>query len=147
MPFDRRFDRHRKGLVIGDEYCLCRAVVLRLRQQIGGNPLRIVAPIGKDENFRGTGNHVDSYPAKDAALCCGDVGISRTDNLVDGRDCRGAVGERRYRLGSAHSIHFLYADHPSRRQYEWIEDPARRRHGHHQPLDAGDFGGNGVHQH
>jgi hypothetical protein len=121
--------------------------MLCLRQQIGSDPLRNVTPIGDDENLRRSGDHVDANTAEDAPLGCGDVGISRADDLVYGRNRRGAVGERRHRLRSAHPVHFVDPDHLSRGEDERIEDSARRRNGHHQPLDSGYLGGNGVHQH
>ena len=79
-------------------------VVLGLRQKIGGNPLRVVVAIGDHQHLGRTGDHIDADRAEDAALGGRDIGIARTGDLVDRRDRRGAVSERRDRLRAADAI-------------------------------------------
>ena len=126
---------------------LGRLVVLGLRQQIGGDPGRIVVPVGDDEDFRRPGDHVDPDPAEDPPLGRRDIGVARADDLVDRRDRRGAVGQRRDRLRPADPVDLVDAGQARRRQHQRVEHAVRRRHRHREPLDAGDPGRDRVHQH
>ncbi len=90
--------------------CAAR-VVLRLRQQIGGDPFRVVVPVGDDQDLGRAGDHVDPDLAEDPPLGRGDIGVARTDDLVDRRDRRRAVGERRDRLRAADPVDLVDPDH------------------------------------
>ena len=122
-------------------------VVFGLRQKIGGDPVGIAGPVGEDQYFGGASDHVDADLAEHDALGCGDIGIARADDLGDRRDGRGAVGERGNRLGPADAIDLVDPGNFGRRQHEWRQNAAGRRHDHNQPRHAGDLRRHGVHQH
>ena len=121
--------------------------MLGLRQKIGGNPVRIAIVIGDDQDFGGTGDHVDADFAEHDAFGGRHIGIARADDLGDRRDGRGPIGERRDRLGAADAINLVDTGEFRRRQHQRIEFAAGRRHHHHQPWHARDLGRHGVHQH
>ena len=116
-------------------------IVLGLRQQIGGDPVRIGGPVGKDQHLRGTGDHVDADTAEHQPLGGGDIGIAGADDLRHRRDRLGAVGERGNRLRAADAIDLVDAGQPCGRQHQRIEPPLRRRHRHHQPLTPATLAG------
>ena len=147
VAFDRL--RHLRGEfgVVGDEDRLRGEVVLGLRQEVGGDPCGVVAAIGHHQDLRRAGDHVDADPAEDPALGRRDIGVAGPDDLVDRRDRRGAVGQRRDRLRAADPVDFVDPAQARRRQHQRVEHPVRRRHHHHQPLDPGDLGRDRVHQH
>ena len=60
--------------------------MLRLAQQIGGDPVRIVGAIGDHQDFRRPGDAVDADLAEHFALGGGDIGIAGADDLVHRRD-------------------------------------------------------------
>src|SRR6266849_4524704 len=105
-PEEKRALRHPIGKVgiVGDEYRLRGGIVLGLRQKVGGDPGRIVAAVGNDQDLGGAGDQVDADLAEDAALGGGDIGVAGSDDLVDRRDRRGSVGERGHRLGAADAV-------------------------------------------
>ncbi len=55
------------------------------REQIGGDPVRIIGAVGDDENFRRPGDGIDADLAEHLALGRGDIGIAGADDLVDRR--------------------------------------------------------------
>ncbi len=109
---------------------LRRVVVLGLRQQIGGDPCRVVVPVGDDQDFRWAGDHVDADPAEDPPLGRRDIGVARPDDLVDRRDRRRAISQRRDRLRAADPVDFVDPDELRRGQHQRVEHPVRRRHDH-----------------
>ena len=104
-------------------------------------------PVGDDEDFRRAGDHVDPDPAEDPPLRRRDIGVAGTDDLVDRRDRRGAIGQRRDRLRPADPVDLVDPDETRRRQHERVQHAVRRRHHHREPLDPGDPGRDRVHQH
>ncbi len=131
LRIDRRCHRVGKAGIVGDEDGLRGGVMLGLREEIGGDPGRIVAAVGDHQYLGGAGDEIDADSAEDAALGRRDIGVAGTDDLVDRRNRPRAMGERRHRL----------------RQHERIEHAVRRRHHHDHSLDPGDLGRNRVHQH
>ena len=59
------------------------------------------AAVGDHQDLGRPGDHVDADRAEHAPLGRRDVGVAGADDLVDRRDRRGAVGERRDRLRAA----------------------------------------------
>src|SRR5438309_5049896 len=74
MPSRGGFDSSSKVAGICDKDRLRRSIMLGLRQQIGGDPGRVVFPIGDNQDLRGAGNHVDADTPKNAPLGGSDVG-------------------------------------------------------------------------
>ena len=93
-----------EGGVVGDQDRLRGDVVLGLRQQVGGDPVRIVAAVGDHQHLGRAGDHVDADRAEDLALGGRDIGIAGADDLGDRADRLGAIGERGDRLRAADAV-------------------------------------------
>ena len=78
---DLGLDRIGERRLVGDEDRLRRAIVLGLRQQVGGDPGGIAAAVGEDQHFGRAGDHVDADCAEDAPLGRRDIGIAGADDL------------------------------------------------------------------
>ena len=101
LPLRARRDRVDQRGVRRDEDRLRELVVLGLREEIHRDPVGIRARVGDDEDLGDAGDHVDADRAEHAPLRRGDIGVAGTADLVDRRDRRGAVRERRDRLRAA----------------------------------------------
>ncbi|MEJ0043298.1 MAG: hypothetical protein WDM81_14245 [Rhizomicrobium sp.] len=82
--FDGGFDLRGERRVVGDEDALRRGVVLGLAKQIGGDPVGVVRAVGDDQYLGRAGDGIDADLAEDFALGGSDIGVARTDDLVDG---------------------------------------------------------------
>ena len=147
VSFDGALDRVGEGRVIGDQDGLGGGVVFGLAQQIGGDPGRIVGPVGQHQNFRRTRDHVDADGSEHQALGRRHIGVTGADDLVDRADRLGAVGQGAHGLGAADTVNFIDPGDGRRRQDQGVEHAVRRRHDHDQPVHARDLGRDGVHQH
>ena len=147
MPRRGGLDSGSEFAAIGHQYRLRRGIVLRLRQEVGGDPGGVVVPIGDDQDFRRARDHIDSDPAEDAPLGGGDIGVARPDDLVDSLDRSGSISERRHRLRAADPVNLVDPDQPGGGENQRVQDTVRRRHGHDQPLDPCHLGRDRVHQH
>ena len=121
--------------------------MLGLGKQVGGDPGGVVLAVGDDQDLRRPGDHVDADGAEDLALGGGHVGVARADDLVHRSDGFGAEGEGGDGLGAADAVDLGDAGQLGGGQHQRIEDAIGRRHRHHQALDAGHLGGQGIHQH
>ena len=92
------------------------AVVLGLGEQIRRDQARFGAAVGDDQHLRRAGDRVDVDLAEDQALGRGDPLVAGPDDLVDPRHRRGAVGQRRDRLGAAELEHAIDAGQLRRQQ-------------------------------
>ena len=106
--------------------------MLGLRQEVGGDPVRIGVAVGEDQHLGRPGDHVDADLAEHQALGRRHIGVAGTDDLVDRRDRRGAVGERRHRLGAADAVDLVDAGERGGRQHQRVEPAVGRRHHHHE---------------
>ena len=88
LPLDRRLDGVAEAGIVGHQDRLRAAVVLGLRQQIGGDPVRIIVGVGHDQHFRRAGDHVDADRAEHLPLGRRDIGIARPYDLGDRRMVR-----------------------------------------------------------
>ena len=113
-----------EGRIVGDQHRLRGGIVLGLRQEVGGDPGRIVLRVGHDQDLRRTGDKVDADLAEDAALGGGDIGVARAGDLVDRLDRLRAVGERRHGLRAADAPDLVGAGDLGRQHDQRIE---RRR--------------------
>ena len=146
LALDRLFDGKGEVHIVGDEDGLRRRVMLGLRQQVGGDPVRIVVLVGDDQHFRRPGDHVDADLPEHKPLGGGDIGVAGTHDFGDRRDCLCAISERRNRLRAADPVDFSDPGNVGGDQHQRIEIPVRRRNHHHDALNARDFRWNGVHQ-
>ena len=146
LLLDRGRDPIGQALAVGDQDRLRALVVLRLAEQVGGDPGGILVAVGDHHDLRRTGDQVDADPAEDLALGLGDVGVAGADDLVDRADRRGAEGERCDRLGAADAVDLVDPGERGRDQHQRRQRAIRRRHAHRQALDARDPGRHGVHQ-
>ena len=122
--------------------------MLCLREQVGGDPLRVRAAVRHAAHFRRPGDHVDAYGAKDQTLCHSDEGIARADDLKYRLHGFRAIGQHSDALGAADFIDFLYTGHVGSGEDVWIHlaiFPWRRRHSHRRT--AGYQGRHRVHEH
>ena len=122
-------------------------VVLRLREQVERNPIRILRPIRDHENLRYARDHVDADRTENAALRGCDVRVARTANLVDGGDRCGPVRKCGDRLRAADREHARRLHEMRRGEQQRIARAIRRRDGDDDVTHAGDLRRNGIHQH
>ena len=118
-----------------------------LTEQIGGDPAGIVETVGEDQDFRRPGDHVDADGPEHLALGGGHIGIAGADDLIDGSDGVGAIGQRGDGLGAADPVDLINAGKVGGGQHQGIDRPLGRRHHHGQAPDPGDFRRQRVHQH
>ncbi len=109
LTLDRLLDRFAEGGVVGDQDRLCRHIVLGLGEQVGGDPVRIVAAVGHHQHFRRPGDHVDADGAEHLALGRRDIGVAGPDDLGDRLYCLGAIGKGGNRLRAADAVDLRYA--------------------------------------
>ena len=121
-------------------------VVFGLAEQVGGDPVGVVRGIGDDDDLRRAGDHVDADDPVDLALGLRDPGVARAGDDVDVRDAAGAVGECSDALRAADPPQLVDPGEVRGGEDEGIDRATRRRGHHHQPSDAGDARGDGVHQ-
>ena len=117
-----------------------------LRQEIGGDPVGIVVGIGHDQHFGRTGDHVDADGAEDLALGGGHPGIAGANNLGDGTNGFGAVGECSNGLSAADPVDLADTGDAGRGEHRRVERAVASRHHHDDALDARHPGRHGVHQ-
>ena len=86
LAHDGRFDGAAELGVVGHQDRLGGGVVLGLRQQVGGDPFRVVVLVGDDQHLGGAGDAVDADGAEHLPLGGGDIGVAGADDLGDGRD-------------------------------------------------------------
>ena len=104
--------------------------------------------IGQYADLGGASDHVDSHVARDNLLGRGDKGVARTGDFIDTRNGLGTVCQRGHGLGAAHHIDFVHAAELCRGERVGADQAVFLRRGHHNhALDAGNLGGNGVHEH
>ena len=72
--------------VIGDQDRLRGFVMLGLRQEIGGDPVRVSGLVGDDQDFGRPRDHVDADLAEHDTFGGGDIGVAGTDDLGDRLD-------------------------------------------------------------
>ena len=83
LPLDSGLDRVGESRVVGDEDGLRDGVVLGLRQQVRGDPVRIGVPVGEDQHLGRAGDHVDADLAEHAPLGRRHISVAGTDDLGD----------------------------------------------------------------
>lgn len=106
LLFDFLFDALAEGFVPGDEEARAGRV-FGLGEHIGGDEAWVGGCIGDDYHFAGSGDGVDIDFAVDGFFGEGNVEVSGSDDLIDGRDRFGAVGEGGDALSAAHGIDFF----------------------------------------
>jgi len=143
----RLLDGGSKCCIVGHQDRLRGRIVLRLRQQIGGDPMRVVILVGDDQHFRRTGDRIDADGAEHLPLGCRHIGIAGTDNFDHRLDRLGAMGQRGDGLGAADAVDFFNARKFGGGEHERVQLSARRRHHHDDARYACDLGRHGVHQH
>ena len=120
--------------------------MLGLRQHIGSYEARIGFRAGKDDYFTGTGNHIHIHLAKNLPFGCSHEGITRTDNLVDSRNCIRSVSKSRNGLDSSHQINFRCVEFMQGSGNNGMPLECTGRCYGHNPAYAGNFGRDDVHQ-
>ena len=145
---DTRLDLARKLLVAGHQVAGSQRIVLGLRHQVGRDHHRLGRSIGQHADLGRAGDHVDAHIARNNLLGRSDKGVARAGNLVDTRNGLGTVRQRGHGLGAAHHIDLVHAAELGRGERVGADKAVLLRRGHHDhALDAGDLGGNGIHEH
>ncbi len=122
-------------------------VVLGLGQQIGGQPDRVGAFVGKDKDFRRAGHHVDIHLAEHLPLGLRHKNVSRPGDLADLGHALRAVSQGGDGLCSARLDHRRHARDPRRGQNEGVHRPVLPgRRGQNDFRHSGHLGRNNVHQ-
>ena len=121
--------------------------MLRLGQQVGGDTRSRSTRSRDDDDFGRPGVPVDADIRRNVLLGRGHPGIARPRDQVDGTDRLRAVGERRDRMGPAHTPHLVHSGEIQNvPQYRTVPvSPGRRRDD--DLLDAGEPGRHRGHQH
>ena len=84
--------------------------MLCLGDQISGREGSIRRSVGNDEDFTGTSDHINGHDSIDHFFCCGDIGISGTDDFINLGNGFGSVGQGRNGLCTAD---FKNTGHPA----------------------------------
>ena len=113
-------------IVVGDQDRLRRGIVLGLAEQVGGDPVGLVAAVGYDQDLARPCDHVDPDHAEQLALGLGDVVVARAGDHVDGANPFGAVGKRSDRLRSADAPDFVDPGEVRGGEHELVGLAARR---------------------
>ncbi len=101
LALERGVDPRGEAGIRGHEQRDGRRVVLRLRQEIGGDALGVRGAVGEHREFRRTGEHIDRCGPGDELFRSRDIAVSRADDDVTRRDRTSAVGEGRDRMRAA----------------------------------------------
>ena len=102
-----------------------RRIVLGLREKIGRDPGGIVGAVGHHQNLPKAPRWNRCRPPEHFALGRRHIGVARPHDLVDGRDRRRAIGQRRHRLRAADAIDLRHARDLRRHQRQRIDRAAR----------------------
>ena len=121
--------------------------MFRLAEQIHRHPIRGVAMIRHDQNFRRPRDGINPHLAKHLPFSGGHKSIARPHNFINRRNRGRAIGERRHGLRPADPPHFTDPRNMSGGQNHVINNAIRGWHHHHPPRHACDGCGHGVHQH
>ena len=148
QDIDACLDLARKLLVAGHQIAGCQRIVLGLGHQVGRDHHGLGRGIGKYADLGRASDHVDSHVARDNLLGRGDKGVARAGDLVDARNGLGAVRQRGHGLSAAHHIDLVHAAELGSRKRIGADQAIFLRRSHHDhALDAGNLGGNGIHEH
>ncbi len=146
MRFDAALNALGKARIVRDQDRLRGDVMFGLRQEVGGDPVRIRRLVGEDQDLGGARDHVDADFAEHKAFGRGDIGISGSDDLRHGRNRLRAVSKRRHRLCAADTVDLVDPGEIGSRQDERVELAVRRGHDHDEPRHARHFRRHSVHQ-
>ena len=122
--------------------------MLGLRYQVGGDEPRVGGVVGQDADLGRAGLGVDADDAAQQPLGRRDVDVARPHHQVGGPTVAGAVGEHRDRLGAADRMDLVDAEQGAGREHDRVRQAAvvpLRRAGDRERPDAGDLGGDDVH--
>ena len=148
QDIDACLDLARKLLVAGHQIAGCQRIVLGLGHQVGRDHHGLGRGIGQHADFGGASDHVDTHVARDNLLGRSDKGVARAGDLVDARNGLGAVRQRGHGLSATHHIDLVHAAELCRGERVGTDQAVFLRRGHHNhALDAGNLGGNGIHEH
>ena len=120
--------------------------MLRLTQQIGGDPVRVVVAIRDHENFARPCHHVDADHAIKLALGFCDPGVARSGDNIDLADPFRTVGERGHGLCPADAPDLVDPGDMGSRQNQRIDVAFRRGCGNDETLHPGNPCRDRVHQ-
>ncbi len=120
--------------------------MLGLTEQIHRNPVGVGLTVANHENFRGARDHIDADRTEHITFGSSDIGVARSDNLINRRNRFSTVGHCGDRLSSADGVALLNAGKRSSSQNQLIGFAARSRNHHHDSADTGHVSRHSVHQ-
>ena len=94
--------RFRLRLAVGQKDGPGQHIMLGLAHQIRGQITGVRRIISNDQNFAGSGNHINSHHAVQQLFSRGHVDIARTDNFIHLRHALCPVSQCRYGLRPTH---------------------------------------------
>ena len=148
VALDGGFDLVGVALVERDQVAACQRVVLGLGHEVDGHHGGVGGLIGHDAHLGGAGDHIDSHVAGDDLLRSRHERVARTCDLADRLDGLGAVGQRRHGLRAAYRVDLGDAGQAAGLEHHRVDAAVLGgRRDAHDALDAGDRGGQGVHEH
>ena len=109
---------------------------------------RVTFAVGNDQNLAGPRDHVNGHPAEDLLLGLRHEGVARAYDFVHPGNAFRAIGQGGNGLSPAHLENPIHPGDGGRRQNGRVHlpVPAGGRN-HHQLGTAGNFRGDGVHEH
>ena len=126
---EQRGDPLENRAIAGDGRDACQRVVLGLREQLARDVFGTRALVAHDQHFRRSGEPVDPARAEDLALRFGHVDVPGSDDLIDRRDRRRAVGQRRNGLRAADRIELVDAAQAAGVPDRGVDRPVALRRG------------------
>ncbi|OQA41592.1 MAG: hypothetical protein BWY49_00338 [Candidatus Omnitrophica bacterium ADurb.Bin314] len=118
-----------------------------LGQQVAGHEIRVGGVVRDDRDLARSGDHVDVNEPVDLTLRFRDVGIPRSDDLVDLRDRFGTEGHGADRLDAADTVNLVHAEQVRDREDVRVDVPrvTPRRGADCDLLHVGDLGRDNRH--
>ena len=136
---DRGFGQRAVG---GDQADTGAYVMLSLAEEIGGDQFWVARTVGHDEDFRWTGQLIDTHGAEHLALGFINEGVSRAHDLIDPRDGLRAERHRGDRLGPADPENAVGAGQVASGDHRRV---GVGRQAGHDLVASGDFAGHDCH--
>ena len=148
LPLQLRLDGQSQLFAVRYQHGACQLVVLGLAEKVCRHMDGVTLAVGNDQNFTGPRDHVDGHPAEDLLLGLRHEGVARAYDFIHPGNAFRAVGQGGNGLGAAYLKNPIHPGNRSRRQNGGVHlpVPAGGRN-HHQLGTAGNFRGDGVHQH
>ena len=146
LPFDLFPCCLDKPLVVADQHGASLRVMLGLREQVGCQPCRRGAVVGKDQNLGRTGERIDADASEQLAFRFRDPRVARSCDQIDAGNALAAQRKRSDGLRTAKAIDLVDGKQAQRFGKQRRKRRCRRRGGDDKASHAGEAGGSACHQ-